>query len=315
MTRRESRASSAALCLFLLLALALLFKNADVAASGVRMGLSLCAKTLLPALFPFLVLSELLVSSGVGERLCGAIGAPIRFLTGLSKRGATCFLLGALCGFPVATTAASTYLSRGEISKKEAERVLLFANNPGAGFLVAFVGEGLLGAKQKGFVLLLSTLGAALCFGALLHLFDKRGEQEVIYPTNGMENGLSVSLFTTSVKRALSAALTLAAFVVLFSSITSCLSAALAALGAPLALDVLLHGVLELTSGLVSASALPTKAALPTMAFFCSFSGLSVCFQIHAVADGIDAPIGQYLAAKTAQGALAALFAFLFSLI
>lgn len=315
MTNREARARNVALALFLLFTLFLLLKNANVAASGAAKGLSLCARTLLPSLFPFLVLSELLVASGAGEKLGALLGAPISRITGVSGRGATCFLLGVVCGFPVATLTARGYLSRGEISKKEAERVLLFANNPGAAFLVATVGEGLLGAKGKGGILLFSTLLASLLFGVLLRLVGGKAETVATTKKGGEMAHLSPTVFTECVKRALSAALTLSAFVILFSAVGEALAAALNAVALPSGVGIFLQGVLELTGGLAAATALPTCALLPAMAFFCAFSGLSVAFQIHAVAEGIDVRMGQYLAAKTAQGALAALFAFLLSLI
>ena len=47
----------------------LVLRNADAAVEYMGRGLSLCAKTVIPSLFPFMVISELLVSSGAGEAL------------------------------------------------------------------------------------------------------------------------------------------------------------------------------------------------------------------------------------------------------
>ena len=45
----------------------LVLRNADAAVEYMGRGLTLCARTVIPSLFPFMVLSELLVSSGAGE--------------------------------------------------------------------------------------------------------------------------------------------------------------------------------------------------------------------------------------------------------
>ena len=68
--------------------LVLLFTHADLAMDGVRRGLSLCTETLFPSLFPFLVLSELLIVMHVGEVLSRLFSRPVYRLFGLSGNAA-----------------------------------------------------------------------------------------------------------------------------------------------------------------------------------------------------------------------------------
>ena len=67
-TKQIERTKFGGLCLSLLLffCLALMLRRADVAANYMREGLTLCARAIVPSLFPFMALSELLVSSGMG---------------------------------------------------------------------------------------------------------------------------------------------------------------------------------------------------------------------------------------------------------
>ena len=72
----------------------------------------------------------------------------------------------------------------------------------------------------------------------------------------------------------------------------------------------MLCGLLELTSGVSAAvTALPPADAFRAVAFFASFSGLSVALQIFSVADGKGLRLAPYLLAKTVQGAIALLLA------
>ena len=54
---------------FCLFCLVLILKNTQVAMEYIHQGLRLCAKTVIPSLFPFMVISEILVSSGMGATI------------------------------------------------------------------------------------------------------------------------------------------------------------------------------------------------------------------------------------------------------
>lgn len=298
-----------ALFLMGLLPFLLLVWRSDVAMDGARRGLALCTNTLLPSLFPFLVFSEIVVASGAGEALGSIAGAPIRALFGLSPSGATSFLLGAVCGFPVGTATAVSYCEGGKLSQKELQRLLLFCNNPSSGFLVAAVGVGLFGSKRVGLALFCITLLSAATLGVLLRFLFGKATTKAKTTANGAKNALSVTTITESVRRALFSFLQVGALVVFFSSVAACLSDLVRA---PL-FQVLLHGTLELTGGVAAATArLPVGIAFRVTAFFASFSGLSVCAQILSLAASHGMRARNYLLAKLAQGGIALLFAELY---
>ena len=88
-----------ALCLALLLffSLALMLRRADIATDSMRKGLALCARAIVPSLFPFMVLSELLVATGAGEYLT----APLVGKTSRTfARGMLCNRTRTLVWFP-----------------------------------------------------------------------------------------------------------------------------------------------------------------------------------------------------------------------
>ncbi len=297
---------AALLALFCFALLALLLLETDAAIDGARRGLALCTETLLPSLFPFLVFSELLVASGAGMALGRIAGAPIRRLFGLSEAGALSVLLGSVCGFPVGSATAVSYRREGSMSASELQRVTLFANNPSSGFLIAAVGTGLLGNKQAGIALFFITLIAAATVGVFLRFLFGKVENAPKTPTNGAQKALSIETFTGSVRRGFSTFLQVTALVIFFASVAAALASLVEALHPPTLLKVMLHGVLELTSGASTAAVtLPPKVAFLAIAALSSFSGLSVCLQIHTLTDGEGTRMGAYLLAKTAQAIIA----------
>ena len=130
MTRRASAKQPILFSILFVLLLGLLFFMNDSAMDGVRHGISLCTETLIPSLFPFLVLSDLLVRSGIGELIARFPGKLVGALFRLSPRATSALLLGLLCGQPIATVVALSEYRRQRIEQQELRRLILFANIP-----------------------------------------------------------------------------------------------------------------------------------------------------------------------------------------
>ena len=307
MKQRNAAFRAAVFTLFGLFLLCLLLINTDTAMDGVRRGLTLCTETLFPSLFPFLVLSELLVAVGAGAALGKWLGRPVGALFGISEGAAVSVLLGAVCGFPVGTTTAISLYERGEISERELRRLVLFVNNPSSGFLVGAVGKALFGSARAGAALFGITLLSAALVGVFARLIFGKAGEGCASPIRGART-LSTKDFTESVRRGFFSLLAVCAFVLFFSCVVACLTSPLEALGAPPIIRAAICGALELISGVSTAvTALPPALAFRAVAFFASFSGLSVALQIFSVADGKGLRLAPYLLAKTAQGAIALL--------
>ncbi|MBQ8340644.1 MAG: hypothetical protein IJY16_09385 [Clostridia bacterium] len=271
---------------------------------GVRRGIALTTNTLFPSLFPFLVLSELLVTLGAGEVLGKGLQKPLRLLFGVSGSGAAAFLLGALCGFPTGTATAVALYKKNAISKEELARLFLFVNNPSPGFLVSVVGGAMLGNASAGAALFAATTLSSVLIGITLRLLlGPVPERPPAAPASPPP--FSAGDVGAAIKRGFSTMLQVVALVLFFSAMTACLTERLHMLSTPKYFEVCLIGILELTSGVNAAvTALPPYTAFLLCAFFAGFSGLSVCMQVLAVAEEQKLSVWPYLLSKIAQGAL-----------
>ena len=108
-------------------------------ADGVREGLSLAAVPALPALFPFFVVSGLLVRCDTA-RLSPLLAKPLARLYGLPPEAAPALVLGLIGGYPVGAATACALLSEGVLSREAAERVNRFCNcaSPGCTGCISF---------------------------------------------------------------------------------------------------------------------------------------------------------------------------------
>gem|GEM_PF-37727 len=134
----------------------------DVSAAAAREGVTLCLQTVLPSLFPFFVLSSLLVQSDVPRLLSRAMAGVMYPLFGVSGAGASALILGLLGGYPVGARTVAELYGRGEIAREEAEQLLAFCNNSGPGFFLGVCGTAVFGSARAGAYLYLIHVGAAL---------------------------------------------------------------------------------------------------------------------------------------------------------
>lgn len=285
------------LALGLLAVMAGLLAASETAAQAVREGLALCGGSVIPALFPFLVVSRLFVATGSAAAL-GQLLAPLtRRMLGVSGPGGTAVLLGLLGGYPVGAQTAGELARTGAVSQQEGQRLLLFCNNCGPAFILGVAGLGCFGSLRAGGLLWAVHMLAALGIALVLPRRPLPPGRDAA----GVRPPAFAAAFVRSVRDAAGAMVQICGFVVFFLAALR-LTARLTGLSHPL-----LSGAVELTQGILALPATPT--GFVWAAALLGWGGLSVHGQSAAVLSGTDLPLGPYLAAKAAQAALSALLA------
>ncbi len=294
---------------FVFCALLILLFLYDPSASSQHLGrgLSLCFETLIPTLFPFMVISEILVRADIASYASPIFGKLMKFLFGVSGAGAAALLLGLICGFPVGGKTAAALYEKGDISKRDAERLMAFCNLPSAPFMIFAVGEKLFGSRTLGVFLYLNTVLVSLICGMIFNLFGRKiGVDHYTINKNDAETSISlINIFTDSVTSAAGSVINVCAYVSFFTCAVGCLTAFLSN-SDPL-FNAILFSFFELTSGSAACSALEARTVgIILTAVAAGWSGLSVFFQIFSLSRARKGDISMkpYLAAK----ALAALF-------
>ena len=299
--------------LFSLLALAIsgLLLNPDTSAQACRDALSLCAQTVVPSLFPFFVLSSLLVSGGGADAFSALLGGLMRPLFGLSGAGAGALSLGLLGGYPVGARTVAELYGAGALEKKEAERLLGFCNNAGPGFILGICGGAVLHSSRAGLYLYLVHTASALLTGVLLCRDLPRRGAGYRKATQTANTAPFASLFSAAVRGALSGILNVCAFVVLFLVLLRLTASALPAAISISALYPLLLGFVELTNGVTALG--NTRGGFVCCAVLLAWGGLSVHAQTLSVLDGTPLSTRFYWRGKMMQAALSAPLAWLAS--
>lgn len=307
-------------CSLLCCALAMVLRPKEISAA-VQDGMELCYNVIIPSLFPFFILTSLVISLGLAGYL-GRLMEPImRPLFRLSGACAAPLALGFIGGYPVGARAALTLYESGGCTKSEAERLLAFCNNSGPAFILGVVGAGVFGDTRVGLLLCLVHALASLCVGLVFRFYGDRSAPLSRAPLPIRAQRFSVA-FTSSVKGAISSTLSICAFVMCFtvlirlaflSGILPALAALLGKLFAPLGFTEawaqrLLTGILELSSGVWTLTGEGSLSGRVSMgAFLLGWAGISVHCQVLSFLGESELSPRAYLGGKLLHGIFSAL--------
>lgn len=156
--------------LFTLLALYLTFlllrypaRSLDYAYTG----LILWFRKMIPTLFPFMILSGIMVRMNLTEGFARFFHPLFHKIWGTSLNGSYVILMGMLCGFPMGARVVGELCQAGKLSEKEGAYLLSFCNNIGPIYFLSFVMSTL---SLSGYIPFLIMYGVPLVYGAFLHL-------------------------------------------------------------------------------------------------------------------------------------------------
>lgn len=280
--------------------------------SAVRTSLEICAVTVIPSLFPYLVLSDLIVSSGLSEKL-GVLGArPIKKIFAISEKSSAAIILGALCGFPVGAKTAAALYEKGSLSKSDTERLLCFCNNTGPGFLVSGIGVSFFGSARLGLLFYAVQLLSSLLIGVTCRFF-KKSSNAYESDKNSVSKKSGIKLFTDAVSESAKATLPICGYIVFFSYLISIVGTLVSTLTESAAIRAFIFGIFELSSGTLASAELfsagyPFVFCAALCAFFIGWSGISVHAQTAAICRKQSLSLTPYIFAKLTQGLLCAVF-------
>ncbi len=286
--------------ILVLLMAALLWDN-QVAAQAVRDGLALCARSVIPSLFPFFVAVSCFTALGLADA-CGRLLSPVMGpLLGCSGTGSAAFLLGLLGGYPVGGRTVGQLYESGAIDRGEAEHLLAFCNNCGPSFVLGIAGVGCFGSTRMGVYLYLIHVTAAVLV-AQLHRRPNALPSHL--PARPPAPPLTVA-FIRSVTAGAQTMVHVCAFVVFFL-VALRLMVCHTGLSNPVVI-----GTIELTGGILRLQ--PDRGGFLAAAGLLSWGGLSVHCQTAAVLRDSGLSLRSCVTGKLLQAAISVILAALVS--
>ena len=276
---------------------ALVLAVPKAAARGFAGGTALCLQSVLPALFPFFVVCELLTAAPPPAVLL----RPVQRVLGLeSAETARALLLSWVGGYAVCARLAGQLYGAGRITRRDAALLQVLGCCSGPGFVIGCVGGALLGNVRLGVVLYAAQIGANLGAGAVLTCLPLRGRcpegvegENLAIVRNASGNGKVLSptrcggsplaegakgTLPQAISSAVSSSLSVCGCVVFFRIVGAVL---LAVLPVP---SAAVSAALEVSAGCADFAALGGAAALYGCCACLSVLGVSVWAQLRLFA-------------------------------
>lgn len=261
--------------------LALILAFPAQSARGISEGLGCCALQVIPALFPFFVVANLLISSPLANGLGVLLWPFTRFGLGVKgQKAATALLVSWLGGFAVAASTVSQLYRQGEVNRRQAQLLLVCGVGSGPAFVLNTVGLLMLGSTRLGACLFGALLAANLCTGLATRLVLPRAESAVLFPAAELKEKHTQTDFVQAVQAAVASMLTVCGFVVFFRFLSTVLFELLPQNAAA---HFAASALLEVTTGCAAAAQLGGSAAVTACCCALSIQSLSVLLQVRAL--------------------------------
>lgn len=270
--------------------------------------LEICARSVIPSLFPFMVISSLLTQSA--PYLFTESKRELRLLK-VPSCSLIAVILGALCGFPTGVVTVAGLRKRELISKEQAENLAMISNNTGPAFIVEVIGASFWGSRAIGIKLyIIQLISCILLTMIVFPLLPKRKVLDNVHKKSNAKttNANVAAILCEAISSSSLGVIKICGFVVFFSVIIECVSLLFPSMGQQT--RAIISSILEFTSGCRACSALGSRNALALSAFSIGFSGLSVLAQCASFSSKSDFSLKKTFIFKLFQGLLCAVLAY-----
>ena len=122
-----------------LLLIIIILSRPDAAFQYAYEGLYQWAAKMVPTLFPFMMISSIMVYSGADLALGQMLNCILKHLYRYSSYGLYAIFMGFFCGFPMGAKVVSELYDNQKLSKSEAETLLAFCNNIGPAYFMGII--------------------------------------------------------------------------------------------------------------------------------------------------------------------------------
>lgn len=314
------------ICSFITVFMIIFVLNLNISIYYVLEGGKLWITTLVPTIFPFTVLCNLLIFYDGIELYSKFIGPLICKPLGISKNCSFAIATSFLCGYPLGAMYSTNIYNDGYINRNEYIRLLNIATNCGPLFILGPVATIMLGNIKYGYLLLISNYFSVILIGIITKR-RSRPITEVIKAPKKASTSFGECL-KNSIENATKTTISVGGFIILFSVIIGIIKNSHEISTVFYLLESLFKipkdslysiflGCIEITNGcnLIKVTALNISIKLSMISFLCSFSGFSIIAQVSSFITLKKVSIARYTALKFLQGIISFLITLIISVV
>ena len=250
--------------------------NKGLVYNSINNALYIWVNNLIPALFPFFIITDILINYNFTCYIPIKIKSFCKFLFNITDNMITILFLSIISGFPNNARNTRILYDKGLISLDEANHILIFSHFSNPVFVLTTVGIFFFNNNSIGIILLISHYLSNFILGILFRkYFNHQNNNNLIYDNN-INFG---NIFIIAIKKAVDTILLICGIVTIFLLLSSIINNIF---NLDIYSSMIIKGILEITIGIehLAKLNLPIIYKAVIASSFLAFGGFSVHMQV-----------------------------------
>lgn len=316
---RKKITSILILVVLLYMTFEILTNSSDIL-SSILFSISIWKNNIFPSLFPFFVLSEILINYGFVELLSELFKPFMQTFFKINSKASFVLGMGILSGFPSSAKYTKELYLNGDLNEQEASKVLTFTHFSNPLFILGAVSVLFLQNKEVGYLILICHYLGNFIIGFIFRNYYISKSVDTKFSIkralNNMHNkrinnDLTFGeIITNSLVSSINTLLLILGVITMFLVITTIIDKNISLNNY---FQTLLNGFFEMTQGLkyVSLLDIPLKLKTIISTMFLSFGGLSVHIQMISIVSNTKIKYLPFLTARVMHALISPLLVML----
>ena len=244
--------------------------------NSVNYALNIWVNNLIPTLFPFFIISDILINYNFSSYVPKIFKDMCKYLFNITDNMIIILILSIISGFPSNARNTRIFYDNGEISLDEANHILIFSHFSNPLFILTTIAVFFFGDKNVGWILLISHYLSNLILGILFRNYFNHNNKVSKKNTMDVDFG---NIFVGAIKKSIDTILLICGVVTVFMLLSSIV---INTFNFDSYNSMIVKGILEITIGIEALSKLgiPMIYKVVLASCFLAFGGFSVHMQV-----------------------------------
>lgn len=252
-----------------------LFIKKKVIYSAILYALNIWVKVLIPSLFPFFIISDILINYNITSYIPRYIKSFLKKIFNISDNQITILLLSMISGFPSNARNTRTLYDNNLITLEEADHILMFSHFANPMFILTTIALFFFKNKEIGIILFISHYLSNMILGFLIRSNKKyKDNNQVSMNTDSFGN-----IFVKSIKKSIDTILMICGILVVFMMLANII---ITTFNFNVYNAAIIKGIFEITIGIEAICKLNISNIYKCVISSCflAFGGISVHVQV-----------------------------------
>ena len=246
--------------------------------SSIMNALCLWVYNLIPSLFPFFIISDILINYNITSYIPKIIKSFCKCIFNITDNMLTILILSMISGFPSNARNTRTLYDKGLITAEEANHILMFSHFANPIFILTTIAVFFFHNEKVGVILLITHYLSNIILGICLRNKFSYENSIISNQFNYSDFG---SVFVTAIKKAVDTILTICGIIVVFLMLSTII---VSTFKFNIYDQMIVKGIFEITIGIEDLSKIPMAIdyKLVIASMILAFGGISVHVQVFS---------------------------------